>query len=421
MELACDVLVVGGGCGGVAAALAATDLDRSVIMTEVGSWVGGQLTSQAVPPDEHPWVESTGTTARYRRLRNSVRMRYKQTRLLTATAKQDIHFNPGAAWVSDLSAEPMVFREVLDDLLRPAQAQGLLRCLMHHRPVTVVADGDHIAAVCFEDLQAGDQVTIMARYVLEATEEGDLLPLAGCESVVGAESAATTGEPHALPGSPDPLDQQAITWCAALEWRPGEDHTIDRPHGYEFWQRYRADFWPGPQLGWRTQEPKTGRHLSRPLFSPGKQDLWTFRRIRYGGHYTDEVSDVTLVNWPQVDYWLTPLVGVTELERTASLSKARELTLCFVHWCRQTHRGRTVGRDIRGSGCVRSCSVLQTVWQLRRTCARAAESPLSSLSWRLTSGWRHVLAPIERRPLRIPSVSAAIESIYIRVLRGARI
>jgi NADPH-dependent 2,4-dienoyl-CoA reductase/sulfur reductase-like enzyme len=73
MGLTCDVLVVGGGCGGVAAALAATDLGRSVILTEVGSWVGGQLTSQAVPPDEHPWVESTGTTARYRRLRDSVR------------------------------------------------------------------------------------------------------------------------------------------------------------------------------------------------------------------------------------------------------------------------------------------------------------------------------------------------------------
>jgi glycine/D-amino acid oxidase-like deaminating enzyme len=225
MELACDVLVVGGGCGGVAAALAATDLGRSVIMTEVGSWVGGQLTSQAVPPDEHPWMESTGTTARYRRLRNSVRMRYKQIRRLTETAKQDIHFNPGAAWVSNLSAEPAIFREVLDDLLRPAQAQGLLRCLMNHRPVAVASDGDRIAAVGFEDLQTGDQVTIMARYVLEATEEGELLPLAGCESVVGAESAATTGEPHALPGKPDPLDQQAITWCAALEW-----HTTRGPH-----------------------------------------------------------------------------------------------------------------------------------------------------------------------------------------------
>ena len=94
MELTCDVLVVGGGCGGVAAALTATDLGRSVILTEVGSWIGGQLTSQAVPPDEHPWVESTGTTARYRRLRASVRARYKQTRRLTVTARRDLYFNP---------------------------------------------------------------------------------------------------------------------------------------------------------------------------------------------------------------------------------------------------------------------------------------------------------------------------------------
>jgi hypothetical protein len=46
-------------------------------------------------------------------------------------------------------------------------------------------DGDHLAAVHFEDLQTGDQVTVKARYVLDATEEGDLLPLARCESVVG--------------------------------------------------------------------------------------------------------------------------------------------------------------------------------------------------------------------------------------------
>ena len=65
MELTCDVMVVGGGCGGVAAALAATDLGRSVVLADTGSWLGGQLTSQAVPPDEHPWVEITGIMARY--------------------------------------------------------------------------------------------------------------------------------------------------------------------------------------------------------------------------------------------------------------------------------------------------------------------------------------------------------------------
>ncbi len=343
MELSCDVLVVGGGCGGVAAALAVSDLGREVVLTEAGSRVGGQLTSQAVPPDEHPWVETTGITARYRQLRAAVRARYKQTRRLTENARRDLLFNPGAAWVTNLSAEPEVFREVLEGLLRPAQAQGLLHCLMRHRPVRADMKGDQISAVSFESLQTGEQLTIMASYVLDATEEGDLLPLAGGEFVVGAESATRTGEPHALSGPADPTDQQAITWCAALEWRPGEDHTIDQPECYEFWRSYRADFWPGPQLGWTTQEPETGRPLSRSLFSEsGEPDLWTFRRIRYGGHYTDDVSDVTLLNWPQVDYWLTPLIGVPEAERRISLEQARELSLCFVRWL-QTDAARPDG------------------------------------------------------------------------------
>ena len=346
MELACDVLVVGAGCGGVAAALAATDLGRLVVLTEAGSWLGGQLTSQAVPPDEHPWVESTGITARYRQLRDAVRTRYKRTRRLTEKAMRDPLLNPGAAWVSNLSGEPVVFREALGDLVRPAQARGLLRCLLRHRPLEAVMEGDLVAAVRFENLESGEQLTITARYVLDATEEGDVLPLTGCESVMGAESATSTGELHAVDGPADPRDQQAITWCAALEWRPGEDHTSDRPAGYDFWRNYRADFWPGPQLGWTTQEPETGKPLNRPLFSgAGEQDLWTFRRIRYGGHYADDVSDVTLVNWPQVDYWLTPLIGVPGEERRSSVAKARELSLCFVHWL-QTDAPRPDG----GSG-----------------------------------------------------------------------
>ena len=147
------MLVVGGGCGGVAAALAASDLGHLDVLTEAGSWLGGQLTSQAVPPDEHPWVESTGTTARYRQLRDAVRTRYRQTRQLTETAIRDPRFDPGAAWVSNLSAEPVIFREVLDDLVRPAQVRGLLRGLMRHRPMETVTNGDRVTAVTFENLR----------------------------------------------------------------------------------------------------------------------------------------------------------------------------------------------------------------------------------------------------------------------------
>ena len=55
-EMRTDILVVSGGLGGVAAALGAARSGKRVIMTEEYDWIGGQLTSQAVPPDEHSWV-----------------------------------------------------------------------------------------------------------------------------------------------------------------------------------------------------------------------------------------------------------------------------------------------------------------------------------------------------------------------------
>lgn len=49
-----DVLVVGAGLGGITAALAAAEHGHTVTLTEPTRWVGGQSTSQAVPPDENP-------------------------------------------------------------------------------------------------------------------------------------------------------------------------------------------------------------------------------------------------------------------------------------------------------------------------------------------------------------------------------
>jgi len=77
LETETDVLIVGGGLGGVAGALAALRLGRRVVLTEETDWIGGQLTAQAVPPDEHPWIEEMGCTASYRRLRNGIRDFYR--------------------------------------------------------------------------------------------------------------------------------------------------------------------------------------------------------------------------------------------------------------------------------------------------------------------------------------------------------
>lgn len=73
-----DVVVVGGGLGGVAATLAAARSGRTVVLTEATDWLGGQLTSQAVPPDEHPWIEQFGCTRSYRALREGIRGVYRR-------------------------------------------------------------------------------------------------------------------------------------------------------------------------------------------------------------------------------------------------------------------------------------------------------------------------------------------------------
>ncbi|HRK21640.1 MAG TPA: FAD-dependent oxidoreductase, partial [Fimbriimonadaceae bacterium] len=104
----CDVLIIGGGTGGCAAALAACGLGKRVIMTEEFAWIGGQLTSQAVPPDENPWIETFGGTASYQAFREGVRKRYRTNYPLTDAAKANPLLNPGSGWVSRLCHEPKI-------------------------------------------------------------------------------------------------------------------------------------------------------------------------------------------------------------------------------------------------------------------------------------------------------------------------
>jgi hypothetical protein len=321
-----DVLVVGGGLGGVAAALAALRLGRRVVLTEGTDWLGGQLTSQAVPPDEHAWIESTGCTASYRRLRENIRAYYRRNYPLLPEIRADDHLNPGMGVVSHLCHEPTVAVAAIEEMLAPYRAGRQLEVLLHHRPIEVEGEGDLVRAVVLLDEQGGGRVVVGATYILDATELGELLPMAGVEHVIGAESQDQTGEPHAIEGAPDARDQQAISWCFALDYMPEQDHTIEEPEGYQFWGGYRSDFWPGPQLGWEDVDPVTLQSRTRAIFNgptdrERADDLWHFRRIFYRKHYPDGLypSDIALINWPQIDYWLGPLVGVSEDEKRANL------------------------------------------------------------------------------------------------------
>jgi hypothetical protein len=125
----------------------------------------------------------------------------------------------------------------------------------------VAHDGDRVEGVRISRA-GGRLVDVEAAFVLDATETGDLLPLAGVEYVTGAESQAETGEPHALSGPAEPQSMQSFTVAFALEHREGEDHVIDRPEQYDRWRDYRPDFWPGPLLDFQQLDPMTMRPLT---------------------------------------------------------------------------------------------------------------------------------------------------------------
>ena len=161
-ELRTQVLVAGGGLGGVAAALAAAEGGADVVLTAAGPWLGGQLTSQAVPLDEHPWAERFGVTARYRRLRDGIRAYYREHYPLTAAARALPHLNPGASRVSALSHEPRVALAVLEAMLAPHRSSGRLRVLHGLVPAAAETDGDRVEAVRFRDAESGDELVIVA-------------------------------------------------------------------------------------------------------------------------------------------------------------------------------------------------------------------------------------------------------------------
>src|SRR5690606_13341308 len=157
-ELHADILIIGGGLGGVAAALGALRAGRSVVMTEEYDWLGGQLTSQAVPPDEHSWVEQFGVTRSYRQPRHGIRQYYRDHYPLTAASRAWGDLNPGAGWVSRLCAEPRVGVAVIEAMLAPWRGSGRLTVLQPYRPVAADVQGDMVRAITVQHRDSGARI-----------------------------------------------------------------------------------------------------------------------------------------------------------------------------------------------------------------------------------------------------------------------
>ncbi|MEO6435032.1 MAG: FAD-dependent oxidoreductase [Tepidisphaeraceae bacterium] len=354
-ELKTDVLIIGGGTGGVAAALGAAALGKSVILAEETDWIGGQLTSQAVPPDENSGIRAGthGATKRYFEFRRRVRDYYRENLPLTEAANQDPKLNPGGGGVSPICHEPRIALAALEAMLAPHRTTGRIRVLLRHKPTAATTDGGYVQSVSVQNLTNKVTVTLRAKYVLDATELGELLPLTGTEYVSGAEAKSETGEPHGADRA-QADNVQSFTWCFPVAFDPtdGADHTIDKPAQWERWRNYVPSLnppWPGKMLSWTYSNPHTLEPITRVLFPQETKNkegnLWNYRKIVRNDIYLEGHAphEVTLVNWPQNDYWEHNVIDKPADQVAVWLEEAKQLSLSLLYWM-QTEAPRPDGK-----------------------------------------------------------------------------
>jgi hypothetical protein len=351
-EYYADVVVAGGGLGGFAAALASLRNGLRVILTEETDWIGGQITQQGVPPDEHQWIETHGAPQSYRDFRTGVREYYKRFYPLTAEARHRTNLNPGDGIVSRLCQEPRVALAVLMNTLAPYISQGKLTLLLEHKVTGAEVVGDRVKALQVRNLRSRRDIILAAPYFVDATELGDLLPLTGTEFVTGTESKKQTRELHA-PEVGDPNNNQSFTMCFAADYVKGQNHVIEKPMDYNFWKNYvpkMIPVWPGKMISLMYSTPtnptvpKTLGFHPEGIKTDAALNLWNYRKIINKNNFVEGSypGDITIVNWPQNDYVLGNIVGASEKEFKKHVAQAKQQSLAMLYWL-QTEAPRPDG------------------------------------------------------------------------------
>lgn len=323
------------------AAFQACRAGRSVILVAEHDWLGGQMTAQAVPPDEHRLIESGGASASYLEFRRAMRARYLANAEFcehTEMTEMAEGCNPGDGWVSRLCIEPANAADYFEALLRLYVESGRLTIVRGAVVVSVQKEARRISSVNVRD-HAGALYEVSAEYFLDATDAGELIKLAGLQYRLGKEARAEFDEPDA-PEVADRNDQQPVTFVMALRREARSQRAIACPDGYRFWQQYRVPhfdhlLFSESMPGHSGKDALGNTHNSSvrlPIFAQANElDWWRYRRIVSAKNWRTPRDEVSLVNWAQNDFARYPLIdgAVAMAEVTAA---AKELSRCFLYW-----------------------------------------------------------------------------------------
>lgn len=172
-----DVVVVGAGTGGFAAALQAARLGVSAALVEECDWVGGQMTAAAVSTmDEGHFNDDAGIYIEF----------FERVVAHYAPLGKD----PEVCGIGGTGrgVEPHVARQILLDMLATEPGVDLI---LRTRVTDVISSGDRVTGLeAVRTTGAGEEPLVFtSRLVVDATEYGDLLPLSPARYRVGNTSS----------------------------------------------------------------------------------------------------------------------------------------------------------------------------------------------------------------------------------------
>ena len=317
----CELLVIGGGLSGVGASYEALLAGKTVCMTEITDWVGGQISAQGTSAlDERTTQRSKLFFPRgYLEFRKRIEKYYRA-------------LNPGDCWVSESCFLPKDAHKVMWQQLKAAEAKG--KGTLKWFPATVVKDialetrsgagtGKQIQSAVaiqhapkseylplntlplsstiedaynYEDsskfskeiirfVPASTSDEVADWYVIEATETGEIIALADVPYRLGVDPLSSS-EPSSSSVEGDPYCTQGFTYTFAMEaMEDAQEHEIptfyDRHQNYYSYELERlADF--------------NLVFTYRRIWSPKEGDLEKFRGIEFTA---PTPGDISMQNW----------------------------------------------------------------------------------------------------------------------------
>lgn len=212
-----EVVIVGGGTSGTAAAIQAGRMGANVLLLQEQEWLGGMLTAAGVSATDGNHKLPSGIWGEFR---DSLYARYGEVKALAT------------GWVSNTQFEPHIGAEIFNNMLTSLpNVKQITGFTLEDARMKDIENGKKCLSSITISTALDPKIIIEADVFIEATEYGDLLEVANIPYSLYMETKEETGETSA-PNLEHPFVQD-LTYVAILEdYSPLNAPKVSKPDSY---------------------------------------------------------------------------------------------------------------------------------------------------------------------------------------------